>query len=30
MVCGWEEAEEREAVEEWEVKSRVKTTARFK
>jgi thiosulfate reductase cytochrome b subunit len=27
MICGWEEVEERDAVEEWEIKSRIKTTA---
>ncbi|TFG43778.1 MAG: cytochrome B [Syntrophobacterales bacterium] len=27
MICGWEEVEERDAIEEWEIKSRVKTTA---
>ena len=27
MICGWEEVAERDAIEEWEIKSRVKTTA---
>lgn len=25
MICGWEEVEEREAIEDWEIKSRAKT-----
>jgi hypothetical protein len=27
MICGWEEVAERDVVKEWEIKSRVKTTA---
>jgi hypothetical protein len=27
MICGWEEVEEREAIEDWELKSRANTPA---
>lgn len=27
MICGWEEVEDRDAIGDWEIKSRIKTTA---